>query len=244
MKANDNLKKLLSIENGFVAKKGMTLVSIVMTVTTYFSERSAATSFLNTVSFTHFLRWSETEKEQLRRFKNKRLKMHLCSYSMTVYYLLGHLSCHSNNTVSRCSVLSSRHLSLTCQMAGVSNHRRISDLVAGNQNVFKIQSPGKTITVYTRELQEKLDWMKDINDTRDKQMEIEGGTISWRRDNPLGAKMVFKLLKKEEERMLLERIKSEAKDIKSALPKNPHSAGTQFISSGHVSRDGKNHDGV
>lgn len=63
-------------------------------------------------------------------------------------------------------------------MAGVSNHRRISDLVAGNQNVFKIQSPGKTITVYTRELQEKLDWMKDINDTRDKQMEIEGGTIS------------------------------------------------------------------
>lgn len=56
MKANDNLKKLLSIENGFVAKKGMTLVSIVMTVTTYFSERSAATSFLNTVSFTHFLR--------------------------------------------------------------------------------------------------------------------------------------------------------------------------------------------
>lgn len=51
-------------------------------------------------------------------------------------------------------------------------------MIVGNQNVFKIQSPGKTITVYTRELQEKIDWMKDINETRDKQMEIEGGTIS------------------------------------------------------------------
>jgi hypothetical protein len=37
--------------------------------------------------------------------------------------------------------------------------------------------------------------MKEINNARDKQMEIEG------------AKMVFKLLKKEEERLMLEKIK-------------------------------------
>jgi len=53
---------------------------------------------------------------------------------------------------------------------------------------FTIQAPRKTFTVQTQKLQEKIDWMKEINEARDKQMEIEG------------AKITFKLLKREEEK--------------------------------------------
>lgn len=86
---------------------------------------------------------------------------------------------------------------------------------------FKIQTPGKTLTVFTQKLQEKADWITDINEARDKQMEIEGKGRKDRGEGSmiraifslsclLGARMLFKLLKKEEEKQMLERLKSES----------------------------------
>jgi len=70
---------------------------------------------------------------------------------------------------------------------------------------FKIQTPSRTFTVQTNVLADKKEWIKFINETRDKQMEIEG------------AKMIFKLLKKEEEKKMLEKLKSAAEKQRSQV---------------------------
>ena len=56
---------------------------------------------------------------------------------------------------------------------------------------------------------EKSGWIKDINDARDKQMEIEGNRKQFNVfDMSSGAKITFKLMKKEEERKLLQKMKT------------------------------------
>eukprot|EP01119_Soliformovum_irregulare_P010871 TRINITY_DN2676_c0_g1_i1.p1 TRINITY_DN2676_c0_g1~~TRINITY_DN2676_c0_g1_i1.p1 ORF type:complete len:736 (-),score=218.71 TRINITY_DN2676_c0_g1_i1:673-2880(-) len=59
--------------------------------------------------------------------------------------------------------------------------------------VFKLQTGGRTVTLQTQKNSEKLDWIQAINDARDKQMDLEG------------AKMVFKLMQKEEEKKILDK---------------------------------------
>lgn len=40
--------------------------------------------------------------------------------------------------------------------------------------MFTIQTPSKTFTFHTQTLAEKQEWINIINESRDKQMEIEG----------------------------------------------------------------------
>ena len=63
---------------------------------------------------------------------------------------------------------------------------------------FKVQTPSKTWTFQTTIMNEKHEWIEAINAERDKQMEIEG------------AKILYRVLKKEEEKAMLEQLKSAA----------------------------------
>jgi len=68
---------------------------------------------------------------------------------------------------------------------------------------FRIQTPSKTRTVFVSTLREKQEWIKVINDVREKQQEMEG------------ARVVLTLLKKEEERIMLDNMKQQLQQIQT-----------------------------
>jgi hypothetical protein len=60
-------------------------------------------------------------------------------------------------------------------------------------------------------MNEKIQWVEAINAERDKQMEIEG------------AKILYRVLKKEEEKAMLEQLKSTASAMGALSPNKSHS---------------------